>query len=96
MSDSVDEQCTHRIGQDYDEKRGVGNGPQLCLKCRVTLDDLIAKEALRERIDGEVRYSSRLISLRNGYLNLNEASQQSSDRLATLKKQLTEMEKSNE
>lgn len=42
---STDSLCYHRIGQKYDERRGVGNGPQICLNCELTLDEIIDNHA---------------------------------------------------
>jgi hypothetical protein len=46
----------HMIGQNYDERRGTGNGPQICLKCKKTLQQLIAGHdtTLLDRIERDV------------------------------------------
>lgn len=42
----------HRIGQRYDERRGVGNGPQICLHCNKTFMELIKAYGIQQRLFG--------------------------------------------
>lgn len=37
------------MGQQYDERRGGGNGPIHCFECKKTIQELIEESARRER-----------------------------------------------
>jgi hypothetical protein len=50
----------HSIGQRYDERRGVGNGPQICLRCKRTLTELVQARETAARID-EKKHAQHLI-----------------------------------
>jgi hypothetical protein len=81
----------HRIGQNYDERRGTGNGPQICLKCKKTLQQLVAEHdaAQCSRITAEV-VEARIDELGNliegKHWNTSVKVWEIKDRIATLRK----------
>ena len=41
----MSKECQHTsIGQKYDTRRGCGNGPQHCFKCKLTVDQILKEK----------------------------------------------------
>jgi hypothetical protein len=60
----------HRIGQKYDERRGVGNGPQICLHCGETLTALIQSYCAEQNVQAAKTRQALLRGLKLEISNL--------------------------
>lgn len=61
-------ECPHaQMGQRYDERRGVGNGPVICFGCGKTIHELLAESRRRaiEECITEIRRMERELETRD-------------------------------